>query len=93
MRRTTTTAMLVVALAGLGAVGAGTVWAKQGADDPAGHVRGGNGADDRGADDRRARTAHRGRGRDDKRVDDRRHRGRGLDDRPGDDRGGRGSDD
>lgn len=76
--------------------------AKNGADDPPGHVRGGHGRDNRAGDDRRAKRDgaddpvgdnRRGRGGDNPAGDDRRAKRDGADDRPGDNRQGRGGDD
>ena len=76
-----TAALAVAAFAGT----AGTAVARQGADDPAGHVRHG-----RGADDARATAAHRHAGRHHRHAT---RRGRGADDPVGHVRHGRGADD
>jgi hypothetical protein len=64
--RTTSKFAALAAVAAM-AIGAGSAQARHGADDPAGHIRHGRGADDvqphkkQGADDRRGHRHHHGR--------------------------------
>jgi len=86
MRARTVTRLLAATVATAAVSGGGVAVAQNGADDPAGHVRGGHGADDRaghvrhrhrhGADDLIARASR-----------------RGADDPAGDVKGGHGADD
>jgi hypothetical protein len=88
MRKRALIALSAIAVFGATALNTGSAVARQGADDPVGHVRHGHGADDP--------RAHKARhGADDKAADDKRARAarHGADDPAGDDRGGRGSDD
>jgi hypothetical protein len=90
MRKRALIALSAIAVFGATALNTGSAVARQGADDPVGHVRHGH-----GADDPRAHKARHGRGADDKAADDKRARAarHGADDPAGDDRGGRGNDD